>query len=69
MFQMMSQLEKASQPGLTDVHVDWLQTDDNVPPPVQAPNQIPCLFSGNRQVVYGFAESCMQVTLDFVQEL
>ena len=55
------QLEKALQPCLSDVHVDWLQTDDNATPLVQAPSQIPSLFSSCRQVVYGFVENCTQV--------
>lgn len=58
---LIGQIEKACQPGLCNVHVDWLQTDDSAKLPVQAPNQIPSLFSGCRQVVYGFVESCTQV--------
>ncbi|XP_060575380.1 protein mono-ADP-ribosyltransferase PARP4-like, partial [Ruditapes philippinarum] len=60
---LLSQLEKACQLSLTNVHVDWMQTNDKATPPTQAPIHIPCLFSGCRQVVYGFVESCTQATL------
>ncbi|XP_053376593.1 uncharacterized protein LOC123533425 [Mercenaria mercenaria] len=60
---ILFQLEKACQPGLSNVHVDWLQTNEKATPPTQAPSHIPCLFSGCRQVVYGFVESCTQATL------
>lgn len=60
---LLSQLEKACQPGLTDIHVDWLQTNEDVTIPTQAPSHIPCLFNGCRQVVYGFVESCSQVRI------
>ena len=63
---LRSQLEKACQPSLSNVHVDWLQTNDRATPPTQAPNHIPSLFSGCRQVVYGFVESCTQVRISWI---
>ncbi|KAK3097154.1 hypothetical protein FSP39_006899 [Pinctada imbricata] len=57
-----SQLDKASQPGLTNVSVMW-QYDEELPPPVQAPQQITALFSGSRQVVYGYVPNCLMATL------
>ncbi|XP_078001506.1 protein mono-ADP-ribosyltransferase PARP4-like isoform X2 [Glandiceps talaboti] len=58
-----TQLQKSAQPALTSVHVEWQQFDDDAPKPVQAPNQIVSLFSGSRQVVYGFVPYCTQATL------
>ncbi len=55
------QLSKAFQPALTSVAVDWQQFDTNAPKPVQAPKEIVSLFSGSRQVVYGFVPHCKQV--------
>jgi len=59
---LIGQIEKACQPGLSNVTVDWLQTDDNPKLPVQAPNHIPSVFDGCRQVVYGFVDNCTQVS-------
>lgn len=56
-----SQLQKAAQPVLTSVSVDW-RHDDQHPAPIQAPQQITALFSGSRQVVYGFVDNCYMVT-------
>ncbi|CAH1800048.1 unnamed protein product [Owenia fusiformis] len=60
-----SQLSKAGQPGLTSVSIDWEQHDDNgrYAKPLQAPSQISSLFSGSRQVVYGFVPNCLMATL------
>ena len=55
-----SQLTKVAQPGLTSITVEWQQYDD-LPTLIQAPNQITALFSGSRQVVYGFVDNCTQV--------
>ncbi|XP_038059035.1 uncharacterized protein LOC119730290 isoform X2 [Patiria miniata] len=60
---VQAQLSKASQPVLSAVRVDWCQFDDDAPEPVQAPNHITSLFSGSRQVVYGFVPYCTQATL------
>uniref|UniRef100_A0A8W8JII7 Poly [ADP-ribose] polymerase n=1 Tax=Magallana gigas TaxID=29159 RepID=A0A8W8JII7_MAGGI len=57
-----SQLQKAAQPVLTSVSVDW-RHDDQHPAPIQAPQQITALFSGSRQVVYGFVDNCYMATL------
>ncbi|KAH9525132.1 Protein mono-ADP-ribosyltransferase parp4 [Bulinus truncatus] len=57
------QLDKASQPGLTSVSVEWCQYDDNLRPPVQAPKQITAMFNGSRQVIYGFVPNCTMATL------
>ncbi|KAH9525129.1 Protein mono-ADP-ribosyltransferase parp4 [Bulinus truncatus] len=57
------QLDKASQPGLTSVSVEWCQYDDHLRPPVQAPKQITAMFNGSRQVIYGFVPNCTMATL------
>ncbi|XP_061177489.1 protein mono-ADP-ribosyltransferase PARP4-like [Saccostrea echinata] len=57
-----SQLQKAAQPVLTSVSVDWGH-DDQHPAPIQAPQQITALFSGSRQVIYGFVDNCYMATL------
>ncbi|XP_019851276.1 PREDICTED: uncharacterized protein LOC100633591 isoform X2 [Amphimedon queenslandica] len=57
------QLSKAFQPALTGVDVQWQQHDENAPPPIQAPKSITSLFSGSRQVVYGFVPHCKQASL------
>ena len=59
--QVKSQLSKASQPVLTSVSVEWQQFDNHAAKPIQAPNQITSLFSGSRQVVYGYVPFCTQV--------
>ncbi|XP_065907786.1 protein mono-ADP-ribosyltransferase PARP4-like [Dysidea avara] len=58
-----SQLSKAFEPALTSVKVMWQQFDENAPKPLQAPQEIVSLFSGSRQVVYGFVPHCLQATL------
>ncbi|XP_033635285.1 protein mono-ADP-ribosyltransferase PARP4-like isoform X2 [Asterias rubens] len=58
-----TQLSRASQPVLSSVNVKWCQFDDDAPTPIQAPNHITSLFSGARQVVYGFVPYCTQATL------
>jgi len=61
------QLEKASQPSLTRIEVEWqLFNDDedgSSPKLTQAPAKIMALFNGCRQVVYGFVPNCTQVSL------
>ncbi|XP_065907785.1 protein mono-ADP-ribosyltransferase PARP4-like isoform X2 [Dysidea avara] len=58
-----SQLSKAFEPALTSVKVMWQQFDENAPKPLQAPQEIVSLFSGSRQVIYGFVPHCLQGTL------
>lgn len=58
---MKSQIEKACQPGISGVNVQWQQYTDNVSRPIQAPAYIPSLFNGCRQIVYGFVPNCTQV--------
>ncbi|ESO93254.1 hypothetical protein LOTGIDRAFT_119348, partial [Lottia gigantea] len=60
------QLNKACQPSLTSVCVEWQQFDDNLPEPIQAPRKITALFNGSRQVVYGFVPNCTLATLKAV---
>ena len=60
LLQMMSQLEKASQPVLTSLTVEWTTFKDDMKIR-QAPCQIMSLFNGERQVVYGFVDNCTQV--------
>ena len=54
-------LSKAVAPSLTSVAVEWNRYGDDLHEPIQAPNQITALFSGSRQVVYGFVDDCTQV--------
>jgi len=56
------QLGKASQPGVSSISVDW-QTFGDRKEAVQAPAQIMGLFSGCRQVIYGFVPNCTQVVI------
>ena len=58
-----SQLEKASQPVLTELRIEWEQHDHQVAP-IQAPNQITALFNGSRLVVYGFVPNCVMVGVE-----
>ncbi|XP_072018547.1 protein mono-ADP-ribosyltransferase PARP4-like [Amphiura filiformis] len=58
-----SQLNKSSHPVLTSVSVEWQQFDNHAPRPIQAPSQITSLFSGSRQVVYGYVPFCTKATL------
>ncbi|XP_053398285.1 protein mono-ADP-ribosyltransferase PARP4-like [Mercenaria mercenaria] len=58
-----SQINKAAQPGLTSVNVDWEQHGADVPSPVQAPRQITALFNGSRSVIYGYVPNCTMATL------
>ena len=58
--QIEGQTERACQPGVSGVSVQWIYyaKDNSI---VQAPCQIPSLFNGTRQVVYGFVPNCTQV--------
>ena len=67
--QVQALINKAAQPGLTSVCVDWEQHGADVPGPVQAPRQITALFSGSRQVVYGYVPNCLMVGLLIVKFL
>jgi len=40
-----------------------------VAPPVQAPKQITALFSGSRQVIYGYVPNCTMVILVYCEIL
>jgi len=65
------QLEKASQPSLMSIEVEWQQFNDeeddggdgSPPKLTQAPANIMALYSGCRQVIYGFVPNCTQVSL------
>ncbi|KJE92815.1 polymerase [Capsaspora owczarzaki ATCC 30864] len=72
------QVDKALQPSLTDVRVEWAVHDDSASADVttiggsdsllskgkvQAPAQIVSLFHGSRQIVYGFVPFCRMATL------
>lgn len=59
-FQVISQISKAVQPGLTSVAVNWEQYEE-LAPPIQAPSKIMSLFNGSRQVIYGFVPNCNMV--------
>ncbi|XP_060075894.1 uncharacterized protein LOC132555562 [Ylistrum balloti] len=60
---MTSQVQRACCPGISCVKVEWQQHMDTPDQPLQAPNHIPSLFSGSRQVVYGFVPNCTQAYL------
>ncbi|KAI6659080.1 Poly polymerase 4 [Oopsacas minuta] len=60
------QINRAFQPALGGIEVEWKQFDDGVvklEPPEWAPLQLGPVFHGNRLVVYGFASSCRQAIL------
>ena len=59
---MRAQVSKAGEPGLTSVSVNWEQYGQDLQC-TQAPSQITSLFSGSRQVIYGYVPSCTQATL------
>ena len=54
-----SQIQKSSQPSLSNVRVDWQTYGEDEAR--QAPRQLTSLFNGSRQVVYGFVKNCTQV--------
>ncbi|XP_063447772.1 uncharacterized protein LOC134727324 [Mytilus trossulus] len=56
------QTERACQPGVSGVSVQWIYyaKHSNI---IQAPCIIPSLFNGTRQVVYGFVPNCTQAKL------
>ncbi|XP_061196330.1 uncharacterized protein LOC133204592 [Saccostrea echinata] len=58
-----SQIEQATRPGISHVKVEWGTSTNKQDPPLQAPCRIPSLFSGSRQVVYGFVTNCTQAKL------
>ncbi|XP_062605822.1 uncharacterized protein LOC134267631 isoform X2 [Saccostrea cucullata] len=58
-----SQVEQATRPGISLVQVEWGTSTNKHDPPLQAPCRIPSLFSGSRQVVYGFVRNCTQAKL------
>ncbi|XP_013771908.1 uncharacterized protein LOC106457068 [Limulus polyphemus] len=58
-----AQLQKVAQPVLTNISVEWKLFDEDAPIPLQAPRQIMSLFSGNRQIIYGFVPHCHMATL------
>ena len=62
--QLKSQLDKASQPVLTEVRIQWEQ-HGHTTAPVQAPGQITSLFNGSRLVIYGFVPNCLMVSVSF----
>ena len=68
-------LEKASQPSLSCIEVEWQRfndakdEDDSSPKLTQAPANIMALFNGCRLVVYGFVPNCTQVCLVTVKFL
>uniref|UniRef100_F6V7V1 VIT domain-containing protein n=4 Tax=Ciona intestinalis TaxID=7719 RepID=F6V7V1_CIOIN len=63
------QLEKAQQPVLTDIKVNWKTYNENEETqvssalPKQAPEYISSLFNQSRVVVYGFVPHCRQAEL------
>ncbi|KAI0229496.1 Protein mono-ADP-ribosyltransferase PARP4 [Lamellibrachia satsuma] len=59
------QLAKAAQPSLSSVSVSWQQFNSDAPP-LQAPSHVTALFSGSRQVIYGFVPNCTQAELKAV---
>ena len=43
--------------------MEWQQFDEGDGEPAQAPRHLTAIFSGSRQVVYGFVPNCTQVIL------
>ncbi|CAK8671220.1 unnamed protein product [Clavelina lepadiformis] len=63
-----SQLEKSSQPLLTDIRIEWKRFDDafmnaEIDFPIQAPEKIKSLFNSSRLVAYSFIPHCTQAEL------
>ncbi|XP_048771319.2 uncharacterized protein LOC125677345 isoform X2 [Ostrea edulis] len=58
-----AQIGQATQPGISQVQLEWGPSTNKLDPPLQAPCKIPSLFSGSRQVVYGFVKNCTQAKL------
>ena len=58
---LLSLIEKCHQPGLSGVMVDWQTYGEDSSSTKQAPRELMSLFSGSRQVVYGFVQNCTQV--------
>jgi poly [ADP-ribose] polymerase len=61
-------LRNMSAPALSDVAVTWTRyASENdagdQEAVVQAPSEVTALFSGARQVLYGFVEDCTSATL------
>eukprot|EP00055_Hartaetosiga_balthica_P011935 m.56054 g.56054 ORF g.56054 m.56054 type:complete len:1922 (+) comp7782_c0_seq1:62-5827(+) len=56
-------LNYAKEEVLQNVEVQWHQHGEESPPVLQAPHQLGSIFSGQRQLVYGFAENCESATL------
>ena len=56
---VVNQLYRSLQPTIRDISVDW----KNARSVVQAPHQIPNVFSGERQIVYGIIDSCTYADL------
>lgn len=55
-------------PGCSSVSVKWQQFNPTAPPPFQAPQQLPALFSDCHTLVYGFVPHCTQVCRCFFNE-
>ena len=51
------------QPALTNIRVEW---DVNRDGETQAPKHITSLFSGERQIVYGFMGNCMKAGMKII---
>jgi poly [ADP-ribose] polymerase len=62
------QLQRARQPGLTSVAVHW-ETHGDEREIVQAPSVISAIFSGSRQVIYGFVNNCTLVAFEFLSTI
>ncbi|KAM9319837.1 protein mono-ADP-ribosyltransferase PARP4 [Gastrophryne carolinensis] len=61
--QMSKQCERLQSPAYTAISVKWRQFERDPPAPVQAPANIPSLFSDENLFVYGFVSHCTQATL------
>ncbi|XP_069011288.1 protein mono-ADP-ribosyltransferase PARP4 [Embiotoca jacksoni] len=57
------QVKRMASPGCSSVSVKWQQFNTTASPPLQAPRQLPALFSDCHTLVYGFVPHCTQATL------
>lgn len=53
---MKRQMKRCAQPALSDIRIEWKTFQQGTIR--QAPTQILSLFSGERQIVYGYVYVC-----------
>lgn len=70
--QMSTQLKKAGQPVLTNIHIEWSRYNTEIKDSsgenkkstvLQVPKDLTCIFNGSRLVAYSFMPNCSKATL------